>query len=395
MSSEEQPLPWCSREELEQREATQLAPWACHAADSRGRRVAEPPDALRTEFQRDRDRILHCTAFRRLVGKTQVFLSDAGDHYRTRLTHSLEVSQIARALARALRANEDLCEALALAHDLGHAPFGHVGGDVLHELLRDHGGFEHNRQSLRIVEKLELRNPGREGLNLSWEVRESILKHKRPFEGPLFAEYSPQEAPFLEAQLTDFADGIAYNSHDVDDALRSGLVSGEEFATTALWQRALRHARARSPEASGRVLEHKAVASLITVQITDLIAATAQALKSRGITNLAELRAQREDVVTFSAELGAEEVELRRFLHAKFYTHYKIGRMRSRARVIVTGLFTTLRENPRLLPPRFQKIAAEEGNERAIADYIAGMTDRYAQKEYALLLQPGSASLDP
>lgn len=395
MSGDESKVPWCAREELEAREEATLLPFACLAQGSRGRRIVEPPDALRTEFQRDRDRILHCTAFRRLIGKTQVFLSDAGDHYRTRLTHSLEVSQIARSLARALRVNEDLCEALALAHDLGHAPFGHVGGDVLQELMQHHGGFEHNRQSLRIVEKLELRNPDCEGLNLCWEVRESILKHKRPFSGPLFDEYSPAESPFLEAQITDFADGIAYNSHDVDDAIRSGLVTAEEFTETALWRRAVRHAEARSPGAAGRVLEHKAVASLITLQVTDLIAATTAELKSRGIGTLQDLRRQSTDVVRFSEELGAEEVELRKFLHKRFYTHYKICRMRSRARVIITGLFGTLRENARLLPPRFQRIATEEGVERAIADYISGMTDRYAQKEYALLLQPGSASLDP
>lgn len=395
MMGDEAATPWCSREELEAREQGTLAPWASLASGSRGRRVPEQPDALRTEFQRDRDRVLHCTAFRRLIGKTQVFLSDAGDHYRTRLTHSLEVSQIARSLARALRANEDLCEALALAHDLGHAPFGHVGGDVLQELMQQHGGFEHNRQSLRIVEKLELRNPGREGLNLSYEVRESILKHKRPFTGPLFDEYGAADGPCLEAQITDFADGIAYNSHDVDDAIRSGLVTAEEFGETALWRRAVKHAAARSEGATGRVLEHKAVASLITLQVTDLITATAAELKARAITSLVDLRRQKHDVVRFSDELGAEEVELRKFLHKRFYTHYKICRMRSRARVIITGLFGTLRENPRLLPPRFQGIAAADGVERAIADYISGMTDRYAQKEYALLLQPGSASLDP
>ena len=395
MSSTDDHYVLFTREACEARERQALSSLGVLSAESRGRAVVEERDALRTEFQRDRDRILHSTAFRRLIGKTQVFISDAGDHYRVRLTHSLEVSQIARSIARALRLNEDLCEALALAHDLGHAPFGHVGGDVLDELMRAHGGFEHNHQSLRLVERLEVRSPGHAGLNLTYEVRESIVKHKRPFTGPEYAAYNPQEGPCLEAQVVDFADGIAYNSHDVDDALRSGLLDEAAMSEVDLWRLAREHALARSPGAAGRILQHKTVASLITLQVSDLVHATLANLNASGVRSLQDVRAHQNSLVGFSAERAVQEKQLRAFLHRRFYTHYKVCRMRSRARVIVAGLFQTLHENPRLLPPRYQQIAAEEGLHRAIADYIAGMTDRYAQKEYTLLLQPGQASLEP
>ncbi len=395
MSAPEELHVLCTREACEAREQQTLSPLAVLSAASRGRSVPEERDPLRTEFQRDRDRILHSTAFRRLIGKTQVFISDAGDHYRVRLTHSLEVSQIARSIARALKLNEDLCEALALAHDLGHAPFGHVGGDVLDELMRAHGGFEHNRQALRIMERLEVRSPGHAGVNLTYEVRESILKHKRPFTGPEYASYHPEEGPCLEAQVVDFADGIAYNSHDVDDALRSGLLDDVAMSEVELWCIAREHALARNPGASGRILQHKTVASLITLQVTDLVNASLAALNGSGVKCLRDVRARSDALVGFSATRLAQEKQLRAFLHRRFYTHYKVCRMRSRARVIVSGLFQTLQENPRLLPPRYQQIGQEEGLPRAIADYIAGMTDRYAQKEYALLLQPGQASLEP
>lgn len=381
-----------AQEEAEER---RLQAYACASRRSRGRRVAEDPDPLRTEFQRDRDRIIHSTAFRRLIGKTQVFVSDTGDHYRVRLTHSLEVAQIARSLARSLGLNEDLTEALALAHDLGHAPFGHIGGDVLDELMRGAGGFEHNRQSLRILDQLETKYPAFPGLNLTYEVRESVMKHKRPFEGPDFAPYHPEEGPCLEAQVVDFADGIAYNSHDLDDALRSGILALDDVREIFLWREVEAAARAAHPGAEGPVLQHRIIGRLIHTQVRDLVTATADNLRRLRIRTLADVRAVREPLVGFGASFGKEERALRDFLFGRFYTHYKVLRMRNRARVIISGLFQALRDNPELMPPRFQELAARDGVERAVADYISGMTDRYAQKEYALLFQPGQGSLDP
>lgn len=372
-----------------------LAPWASKSRSTRGRRLPEPQDLLRTDFQRDRDRIVHCTAFRRLIGKTQVFVSDTGDHFRVRLTHSLEVAQIGRSLARALRMNEDLTEALALSHDLGHAPFGHVGGDVLDELMEGFGGFEHNHQSLRILDRIETRDPGIQGLNLTYEVRESILKHKRPFTGKEYEAYCPEEGPCLEAQIVDFADGIAYNSHDVDDALRAGILQPEDLRDLEIWQAATIAAKAAHPDSAGRPLVHRAVGHMINMQVNDLVRSTAERLQHERIRSLADVRAHPRALVGFSEGFAKQEKALRRFLYDRFYTHYKVHRMRHRAWVILTGLFGAFRKNAGLLPPRYQQIAREDGLERSISDYVSGMTDRYAQKEYALLFQPGEGSLSP
>ncbi|NRA96171.1 MAG: deoxyguanosinetriphosphate triphosphohydrolase [Planctomycetes bacterium] len=384
-----------SREQVLAREDARLAPYACRGCASNGRRMEEPPDPLRTDFQRDRDRIIHSTAFRRLNGKTQVFVADTGDHYRTRLTHSLEVSQIARAISRSLSLNEDLTEALALAHDLGHTPFGHSGGDVLGELMSEHGGFEHNRQALRILDVLEVKYPDFGGLNLTYEVRESIIKHKRPFEGEDYAPYRPDEGPCLEAQVVDLADGIAYLSADLDDGLRSGILKRDALDhNVGLWEQAREEALARYPGTSDRLLELKVVAQLISLLVRDLCESTGRRLAERQIASLEDVRLQPDSVVAFSPDVLSGEVELRKFLYDHFYTHFKVCRMRNRARVMITGLFRAYREGKELMPPRFQSLADTDGLERVVADYVSGMTDRYAQKEYGLLFQPGEGSLD-
>ena len=377
------------REDLESAEERELASYACRSGRTRGRLVAEPPDALRTHYQRDRDRIIHSTAFRRLLGKTQVFVSDTGDHYRVRLTHSLEVSQIARSISRSLALNQDLTEGLALAHDLGHPPFGHSGGEVLHELMRDHGGFEHNRQALRIVDRLEHMYPAFRGLNLTYEFRESIIKHKRPYEGPAYEPFSPRESPVLEAQVVDLADGIAYNSHDLDDGLASGILDEEDLEEVSLWRRVRYEARGRYPDAQGIMLNKKSVALLINLLVKNLVNESARRLEEHGIRSLKDVRACREDLIGFDPELREEEIELRRFLYERFYTHHKVARMRHRARVVIEGLFDAYRRNATLMPQRYRDLADEEGIERAVSDYIAGMTDRYAQKEYAILFNAG------
>ncbi|MAG55871.1 MAG: deoxyguanosinetriphosphate triphosphohydrolase [Planctomycetes bacterium] len=385
-----------SREEVLAAEETRLASWATWSSRSRGRRITEPIDPLRTDFQRDRDRIIHSTAFRRLNGKTQVVVSDTGDHYRTRLTHSLEVSQIARGIARSLRLNEDLTEALALAHDLGHTPFGHSGGDVLDELMRPDGGFEHNRQSLRVVDRLEIKYPDFEGLNLTYEVRESIIKHARPFHGPDYDPYRPDEGPCLEAQVVDQADGIAYMSADLDDGLRASIIRLDELESEVeMWRFARDAALARYPNVGGRLLELKVTAQLISILVSDLVDHTRKRLEADTTTDLERVRAATEPFATFSPEITRMEYGLRGFLHDRFYTHYKVCRMRNRARVMIKGLFQAYSKSPELMPPRFRTLGESDGLPRAVADYVSGMTDRYAQKEYALLFQPGAGSLDP
>ena len=385
-----------SREEFLIDARKQIGPWGFHEEAARGRRIEEVPDPLRTDVQRDRDRIIHSAAFRRLNGKTQVFVSDTGDHYRTRLTHSLEVSQIARSMARSLRLNEDLVEVLALAHDLGHAPFGHSGGEVLNLLMRNHGGFEHNHQSLRIVDELEHRYPRFKGLNLCYEVRESILKHNRPFDGPAYDSYHREEGPLLEAQVVDIADGIAYMSADLDDGLRAELLDEPRLHDeVSLWRRAKEMARAHHPEAEGRLLRLKVVAELIALLVRDAVRETSRRLQEHGVKSIDAVRAQSEPLVAFSDEIRREEYELRGHLYENFYTHYKVCRMRHRAKEVIQGLFTAYLSSPELMPPRFQELAQKIGLERALADYISGMTDGYAQKEFGLLFQPGGGSLDP
>ncbi len=377
-----------TREQVEKREAEQLFGYGMKSQMSRGRKLPHSLDPWRTDFQRDRDRIIHCSAFRRLDNKTQVFVSPKGGHFRTRLTHSLEVAQIARSVARRLGLNEDLCEAVALAHDLGHTPFGHSGGDVLGRLMEKFGGFEHNLQSFRIVDHLEIHYPGCRGLNLTYEVRESILKHNRPFRGEDFANYHSEEGPLLEAQLVDLCDGIAYNSHDIDDGLQSGLLIADELNELAIMKVIRGRVREKWQGISDRMEQKKCIGELIDYLSADLVTFSIKRIHELQIKTVDDVRRQQDAVLGFSEKVRAEDEELRTFLYEKLYTHYRVHQMRNRARVFIEGLFHEYIANPRLMPPRYQEWAKEDGLERTVADYIAGMTDGYAQTEYRRLFNP-------
>jgi len=360
------------------------APYAAHSAQSRGRVYPEPLAAPRSEFQRDRDRIIHSTAFRRLEYKTQVFVNHEGDLFRTRLTHSLEVAQIGRTIARILGLNEDLVEAVALAHDLGHTPFGHAGQDALNECMREHGGFEHNLQSLRVVDKLEERYAEFDGLNLTFEAREGILKHcsltNAEKLGELGARFINKQQPSLEAQVANLADEIAYNNHDVDDGLRSGLITLEQLMEVQIFARHLAEVRAKYPSLQGRREITETVRRIINTLILDLVDTTRRNIENSGVANLDEVRAA-PPLVAFSPALLDEHRELKRFLHRHLYRHYKVARMSAKAGRIISDLFTAFIGDARLLPPEHQARESLEGA-RAVADYIAGMTDRYAMREH-------------
>ncbi len=369
-----------------------LAPWAQRSAASRGRRYPEVEHRYRTVYQRDRDRILHSRAFRRLEYKTQVFVNHEGDHYRTRLTHSLEVSQIGRTVARALSLNEDLVESLALSHDLGHTPFGHLGEDVLHEMLREHGGFEHNRQTLRIVEHLEERYADFPGLNLSWEVREGIAKHSGPIDvhaAPEFAEYLPELVPPLEAQLVDPVDEIAYNHHDVDDGIGSGLVDPDALAEAVpLFGDPLRAARRRRPAADARQVVTEALRGVVDALATDLIETTALRVADAGVGSVEDVRSCGRPLVGLSQEVAVMNRVLKSYLREHLYHHHRIERMKDKARRVLVALYERYHANPRLLPDDTRRRILLDGLERTIADYVAGMTDRYATEEYLRLFDP-------
>ncbi len=364
-----------------------LAPHAASPHRSRGRVHAEPAPAGRDEFQRDRDRIIHSTAFRRLEYKTQVFVNHEGDLFRTRLTHSLEVAQIARTIARNLGLNETLTEAIALAHDLGHTPFGHAGQDALNACMREYGGFEHNLQSLRVVDRLEERYAEFDGLNLTFETREGILKHcsRRNAEqlGELGERFLHGWQPSLEAQLANVADELAYNNHDVDDGLRSGLISLEELERVGIFARHIGEVRARYRALSGRRLIHETVRRMINTLVIDLTEASAARIADAAPDTIDAVR-RAPALIGFSAPIAAEHVELKQFLHRALYRHYRVVRMSSKAQRVLTELFTAFREDPRLLPTQDQ-VRAREDAPRAIADYIAGMTDRYAIREHRRL----------
>ena len=370
---------------------SRLAPWAQKAEDSRGRRYPEVEHAYRSPFQRDRDRIIHSRAFRRLEYKTQVFVNHEGDHYRTRLTHTIEVSQIGRTVARALQLNEDLVESLALSHDLGHTPFGHLGEDVLDGKLSDAGGFNHNRQSLRIVEHLESRYPDFKGLNLTWEVREGIAKHSGPIdvsEAPEFAEYAPELQPPLEAQMIDLVDEIAYNHHDVDDGLESGLLKIDRLVDAVpLFGREWRQAAADRPDQRPRMLRHAALRRMVNRLVSDLIATTRSRIADAGVRSVADVRAHGDQLVGLSEDVASENRELKAFLRGDLYRHHHIERMMDKARRVLSELFDRYVANPRLLPFRADAMESVE-LKRAIADYIAGMTDRYANQDYRRLFDP-------
>lgn len=369
-----------------------LAPYAMWSSRSRGRRFPEPDHPYRSAFMRDRDRVIHSRAFRRLEYKTQVFVNHEGDHYRTRLTHSIEVSQIARTVARALGLNGDLAECLSLAHDLGHTPFGHLGEDVLRELMKDDRGFDHNRQSLRIVDKLEERYPDFPGLNLTYETREGIAKHSGVFDPnacPEYADYDPGEQPPLEAQMIDIVDEIGYNHHDVDDGLESRLIDLEELcAEVPLFGTAVGDARKAYPSADRHTWINVALRRVIDHLVGDLIGATRARIAEAKLGTVDDVRKAGMQLAGLSPAVAAENRALKRFLNEKLYRHPRIERMRDKYRRILIALFSRYRENPLLLPDSQRRKISDEGTARLIADYIAGMTDRYALDEYRRLFDP-------
>ena len=369
-----------------------LAPYAVDDGSSRGRAVAEPRPKARSEFQRDRDRIVHSTAFRRLEYKTQVFVNHEGDLFRTRLTHSIEVAQIARSIARALHLNDDLAEAIALAHDLGHTPFGHAGQDALNECMQAHGGFEHNLQSLRIVDRLEERYGAFDGLNLMFETREGILKHCSPAHardlGELGRRFLDGRRPSLVAQICNLADEIAYNIHDVDDGLRSGLLTLEQLEEVSLFARHAAAADAAFPHLSGRRRVHETIRRMIDALVTDLLAESARRIAVAVPRCLADVHAA-PALIAFTETMQAENRALKVFLRDHLYQHYQVLRMTAKARRIIRDLFSAFVEDPRLLPPQYQQMAAAQSVARAAADYIAGMTDRYSMKEHRRLFSVG------
>ena len=366
---------------------TELARYAAHPESSRGRRFCEPQPRGRSEYQRDRDRIIHSTGFRRLEYKTQVFVNHEGDLFRTRLTHSLEVAQIGRSVARHLSLCVDLTEAITLAHDLGHTPFGHSGQDALNICMKPYGGFEHNLQSLRVVDVLEQRYGAFDGLNLTFETREGILKHcslkNARMLGDVGERFVRRQRPSLEAQIANLADEIAYNNHDVDDGLRSGLLEMDQLATVAIFRRHMRAALKAFPKIEGRRLVHETVRRMIDTLVTDLIRQSAASIREHDPASADDVR-RAPAMVRFSDRIQREQAELKRFLHANLYRHYRVSRMSSKARRIITDLFQAFLAEPGLLPPEFQA-RAEADTPRAIADYIAGMTDRYAIIEHRRL----------
>jgi dGTPase len=376
-----------------------LASYAAREDQSRGRRHAEPAPPYRSEYQRDRDRIVHSTAFRRLVYKTQVFVNHEGDLYRTRLTHSLEVAQIARTIARALKLNEVLSESICLAHDLGHTPFGHAGQDALNECMKGFGGFEHNLQSLRVVDELEEHYADFDGLNLTFECREGILKHcsyNNAIQlGDVGERFIHRQQPGLEAQLANFADEIAYNNHDVDDGIRAGLISVEQLLEVPLFFEYHAEVRKRYPALAGRRLVYEILRRMINRLVSDLIEASAERLRARGIVSVAEVRAQAAPLIGFSDTTRESNLSLKAFLRENVYKHYKVRRMTSKARRVMTELFEAFFNELALMPQEHQATAARleltlgpAGRARAVADYIAGMTDRYAILEHRRLFDP-------
>jgi len=381
-----------TRRDFEDFEDRWLAPFAMRNRETRGRVHAEPDHPMRSPFQRDRDRIIHSTAFRRLEYKTQVFVNHEGDYYRTRLTHTMEAAQITRTIARAMRLNEDLAEAVALAHDLGHTPFGHAGERILDRLMKPYGGFEHNSQSLRIVDFLEERYPSFTGLNLSWEVREGMAKHSTRYDRPEVQEFDADQAPTLEAQIVDYADEIAYNAHDIDDGLKSEMLSSEVLGGSKLWTEAHEFIH-RSNAAEGaacdeRIVRFQTVRRIIDTLVLDLIEATERNLQDHGVTELAGVRAVKPKLVEFSPPVADAVRELKRLLFENLYSHHRVRRMAVKADRIMSGLFETYLSEPRQLPPRTYAKIASEPPHRVVADYVAGMTDRFALDEFKKLFDP-------
>ena len=379
------------RAELERREEATLAPFAMRNSRSRGRVYPEDEHAYRTAYQRDRDRIIHTTAFRRLEYKTQVFVYSEGDHYRNRLTHSIEVAQIGRTLARALGCNEDLNEAICLAHDLGHPPFGHTGETTLNSLMASHGGYDHQKQTYRIITELERRYPEHPGLNLTYEVREGVVKHDTSYDVVDARDYCPDEKGTLECQLSNLADEIAYNTSDLDDGLRAGILKAGAVLELALARRVVAGLGiSGGVELDDELTRHRFIRRLVGIEVSDAIAATSAGLEQQNIESLDDLRRLPENVACYSAELAEENQALKSFLYNNFYRHYRVVRMASKANRIVRRLFDAFVTEPEQLPPATQeRITTQPGGlHRVVCDYIAGMTDRFAVLEYKRLFDP-------
>ena len=365
-----------------------LAPYAVRSSLSRGRRYEEDEHPFRSVFQRDRDRIIHSHAFRRLEYKTQVFVYHEGDHYRTRLTHTLEVAQISRTIARALGLNEDLAEAIALAHDLGHPPFGHVGEQTLDGLLKGKGGFEHNAHSLKVVEVLEKRYPTFDGLNLSFEVREGIIKHSSEHDRPGAVEDYGADMPSLEAQIVDIADEIAYNNHDIDDGLSSEMIEPEQLLEVELWRENFEKISKELKGHDYKIQKYQTIRQLINIQATDLAENISKTIKEEGISSLDDVRARSSALARFSSEMADKNTKLKVFLMDNLYHHQRVLLMASKAKKVIRGLFVIYTGDLRLMPEHFASHIDRVGTERLVCDYIAGMTDRFALDEYARLLDP-------
>jgi len=375
------------REIREEQEDQFLAPYGIRSRESKGRAYPDTPTVYRTAFQRDRDRILHTTAFRRLEYKTQVFLNTEGDYYRTRLTHTLEVAQIGRTIARALGANEDLEEAICLAHDLGHSPFGHSGERMLNRLMKNHGGFDHNQQSLRIVTKLENRYPDFPGLNLTWETREGIVKHETEYDVSDAAEYNPELRGHLEAQIANAADELAYSAHDLDDGLRSGLLSVSMLSGLTLWEILIESVGWKGIELS-ELDRNRIIRRLIGLEVEDIIEATDQTIRQSSIQSVEALQQLPHNVIGFSETMRRNNRELKDFLYKNLYKNHRVIRMQVKAEQIIEDLFNAYKAEPLMLPGHIQPSIEKQGLERAICDYIAGMTDRFAVEEHQKIYNP-------
>ena len=378
-----------TREALEGREADWLAPYAMKSSESLGREYKEEEHPYRTAYQRDKDRVIYSTAFRRLEYKTQVFVNHEGDYYRTRLTHTVEVAQIARTIARALRLNEDLVEAIALAHDLGHTPFGHAGEDTLALLMKEHGGFDHNTHGLRVVDVLEKRYPDFPGLNLSQEVRGGIIRHSTPFDLERQGNVDIPGPFLLETEVVDIADEIAYDNHDLDDGLKSGLLSEKDLSGAPLWSETVKMIEAKYPGIDDEEIKtFQVVRALINLQVSDLVESTLKRVESLGISSTSDLVLRDHKVVDFSEEVKKKRLPLRKILLEKLYKHYRVVRMSKKASRFLRKLFEVYSENPDQLPPQTYEKIESLGKERVICDYIAGMTDRYALDQYKKFFEP-------
>ncbi len=377
-----------SRQEIETQEAERLAPYAMLSRDSRGRAFEEDEHPYRTAYQRDRDRVIHTTAFRRLEYKTQVFLITEGDYYRTRLTHTIEVAQIGRTIARALQVNEDFTEAICLAHDLGHGPFGHSGEAALNGLMTEHGGFDHNFQSFRIVEKLENRFPDFRGLNLTWEVREGILKHETEYDRSDVTEFEPEWQPTLEAQIVNLADEIAYTTADLDDGLRSGMIVPEQLIDIDFWQLVTQELKINPLRGFSDMDRHRIIRRLVGKEVNDVIAATQQQLEQHQIKSMEDIRTLSHNIVVHSDNVKQLDRQLKDFLFKNLYNHWRVMRMDHKARRFIGELFGAYVSSPIILPTSVQERLKNRALPRTACDYIAGMTDRFALKEHDRLFSP-------